>query len=296
MESIRKVFKKIGKKESRKDKSPNIGAVSPYYNNMDNLTKDVLINIFSFLTPGELAIISRVCKDWKKAADSDLVWKTLCKHEKLLIDEPLNLTDKFKSWKEIYKHYSIQVLQWEWSTADKDPSLDIEDVLSVTRRANGHNPSVLGNKAMTGLGTYYFEVLLTKRGEWLSFGFASKEFGVSSGQHTGKGAGSCAYYSDSSTHAIFTFGLSQITVTTVNEGDTIGCLLNLRHGTADFFVNGNFQQTVTNEKEWGFDPERTSPVTFFPALSIGVNSVLKVVQNPTVPKKPQPKIDVEILG
>lgn len=76
---------------------------------------------------------------------------------------------------------------WKWNVNDRDPAIDISfDGIQAKRTEGGHNPSVRGDKGCSNKNRqYYFEVQAIHVGEWLSFGFSSKNFGVSCESHAG---------------------------------------------------------------------------------------------------------------
>jgi hypothetical protein len=218
-------------------------------------------------------------------------------------DSPVPMSDAV-DWKDNYiKHVHVILYGWKWNAADKDDAVLLEDNnLRAMRAFGGHNPSVRGDKCCTGVAVHYFEVVIEKLGDWLSFGFASEGFNVSSKSHTGKGAGSCAYYSDSATYSIFCPGYPDQRVRKIGDGDHLGCLIDTRTGRATFCVNGKMETTLENPswsnhsisnlssdaKSTGWKMEdqtaaQHTDVKLFPALSVGTGAVVAVVPRPKIP-------------
>jgi len=256
----------------------------------DLLPKDVFLTILQNLEPCDLAKVAQVCKLWLKHSKAELVWKHFC--ERKGFSKALATDSEFAkfTWHDLYVKYASRVLLgWKWNAADKDASIDVTaDNNKATRQKGGHNPSIRGDRACGGTGIYYFEVLIDKVGEWISFGFASKEFGVSCLQHTGKGKGSCAYYSDSSTWKVFVPGQSSANnvVQKINDGDKLGCMIDMRKGEATFFVNGE-QKAVVSNSSWANqgDDKTSNGIELYPALSLGCGALVSVVAYPSLPKK-----------
>lgn len=146
------------------------------------------------------------------------------------------------------------------------------------------------------MASYYFEVQIDSVGDWISFGFSTSQYNVSSGQHIGKGLGSCGYYSDCGTHSIFACTsyegkITEKNVKSINAGDKIGCLLNMYIGSATFYVNGR-EEAVFVDTAWSNDRLRSphkntsgdvQEIQLLPSLSIGSRATVSVVTNPSIP-------------
>jgi len=245
---------------------------------MELLTKDVTVLIFSFLNIEELGKVTLVCSQWKAFAEDDYIWRFYCKDF-----EFKQLPKGCETWKQAYIKYGAKILKWKWNPEDRDAAIVLsENDMQATRKQGGHNPSVRATTPCAGVASYYFEVEAKSIGDWFSFGFATMQFGVSSGNHTGKGIGSCAYYSDSGTHSIFSYGQDEKKVSAISEGSRIGCLLDLRKGVAQFYLDGKLEATASNT-DWS-NEERSEPVLIYPVLSIGVSAIVEVVPHPKLPK------------
>jgi len=113
-------------------------------------------------------------------------------------------------------------------------------------------------------------------GSWISIGISNDEFGVSCQEHVGKGTGSCAYYTDSSTHSIFTRNISH-PVRPLQTGDRVGCFLDRKSTTISFFVNGNLVKSL--QEEWNGKKKDV-----WPTVSLGSGTRALIVEYPIVPE------------
>ncbi|PRP78694.1 hypothetical protein PROFUN_13433 [Planoprotostelium fungivorum] len=279
---------------------------------ISTLPHDALSHVFTFLDLKDIPAINLVSRKWSECAKREVLWKKYCKWRGYLAD--IIPEQNQYSWRDLYmttvRHYPHLVDHWRWNVEDRDSSIEISSEGEIAKRGNGgHNPSIRGNTAMSGMKRHYYEVKIDRIGAWFSFGFASKEFDASAREHIGKGRGSCAYYSDVSTHRIFCPGYDDVNVPALKDGDVVGILLDMKVGSASFYVNEKFVCTVNNPI-WSNDVEvysaarsdmntaRSSKwlpkylltgdtqIQLFPALSVGSFGSARVVKELIVPQEP----------
>ncbi|KAF2072287.1 hypothetical protein CYY_006394 [Polysphondylium violaceum] len=89
-----------------------------YILTINDLSAEVLINIFKYLSPFDLRIIAPVCKYWSFLSEENCLWQEKCISQWSWMFDVLNEKVKYKansSWKEFYKFWAVEYLKHsEW--------------------------------------------------------------------------------------------------------------------------------------------------------------------------------------
>ncbi|KIC76876.1 hypothetical protein DB41_EB00010 [Neochlamydia sp. TUME1] len=95
------------------------------------IPEELIVHIFSFLSPKELVNAQQVCKHWKKIGDEETLWKR--HYQQHFKDEPLNISFSLKtprSFRNSYLFYSL------YESIDRKVKLEIASL----RASPSYNP------------------------------------------------------------------------------------------------------------------------------------------------------------
>jgi len=121
----------------------------------DVLPFELLVEVFSLLTPKQLCILRFVSRNWKKVVDSEQVWKKLFGVIYGVCDKP----EGSVSWKRMFK----ETVRWKWNEESTSRAADIQlsnsnftaTNISEKRQWN----TCVGSPGVTS-GKYFFEIMI----------------------------------------------------------------------------------------------------------------------------------------
>jgi len=95
---------------------------------INDLSAEVLINIFKYLSPFDLRIIAPVCKYWSYLSEENYLWQDKCQSQWSWMFNVLNEKEHYRpdsSWKEFYKFWAVEYLkhsEWYQYSLSRDES------------------------------------------------------------------------------------------------------------------------------------------------------------------------------
>eukprot|EP01117_Protostelium_nocturnum_P011770 TRINITY_DN4292_c0_g1_i1.p1 TRINITY_DN4292_c0_g1~~TRINITY_DN4292_c0_g1_i1.p1 ORF type:complete len:358 (-),score=88.94 TRINITY_DN4292_c0_g1_i1:907-1836(-) len=210
----------------------------------DLLPLEMMLEIFSWMTPRDLSRISLVCSNWRNIANDNELWKRL--YTKTCTNENVN-DKKYREnrWKKLYR-YSIL---WKWSSEEQMRASEI--LLSDTGRTassqqNKAWATCLGSLSLSH-GKYYFEIMVDKTSDDTNsikvvFGCINGPLNLKSNVPFGcniRDRSSWCYCGDG---LVMLRGLPDtLKGQPYNAGDRIGMKLNFFKKSISFYKNGKIQ-------------------------------------------------------
>jgi len=245
---------------------------------MDCLPLEILVEIFSELTKGELLNAKLVCKAWYHFISVDhLVWRVVCMKKWV---GRCNVTFYDGSWKQMLldDNLKTKALEWEWDPKRCGTGIHTfhNNRAALFQASSYPSCQVLCTRPCIGEEKYYIEmeIVYTTRGA-INIGVSGKHSNV---EHR------CGHDNNSWSLSLFSGALFHDQVwapqagqpTPFGAGTRIGMGINMKKRTITFFYNGINQGLVL----------AGIPINeIYPSLSLGdVGDCVAIVPHPAIPK------------
>jgi len=245
---------------------------------MDYLPVEILVEIFSELTKGELLNAKLVCKAWYHFISIDqLVWRVVCMKKWV---GRCNVTFYDGSWKQMLldDNLKTKALEWEWDSQRCGHGIHTfhNNRAAVFQCAYYQSCQVLCSRPCIGEEKYYIEmeIIHTTRGA-INVGVSGRNADI---QHR------CGHDNNGWSLSLFSGSLfhDQAWVpqagcsTVLCPGTRIGMGIDMKKKCITFFCNGVNQGLVLS----GIPTEEV-----YPSLSLGdFGDCVAIVPNPVIPK------------